>query len=312
MSAQLTRREDNMTERVRVGFAGVGLMGHGMASNILKAGFPLTVMAHRNRQPVDDLVSKGAAEVATAKELAAASVVIVLCLPNSAAVEAVTLGDTGIFAGGAQGLLVVDCTTAQPASTQRVAAVLKEKGIDLIDGPLTMTPKEAAEGTLNVLAGGPAELLEKARPVLDSFTRNIFHIGPLGAGHALKIINNFMSMTMSAMVAEATMTARVAGVDLGKLREVVSAGAVNSGMFQKIMAYAVDGDEKALQFAIANGRKDLGYYADIAAGAGLPSPIGAASLQLFTLACSTGHGEDHVPTLVDLMAEMGGLEESAE
>jgi 3-hydroxyisobutyrate dehydrogenase-like beta-hydroxyacid dehydrogenase len=130
----------------------------------------------------------------------------------------------------------------------------------------------------------------------------------LGSAHALKLINNFMSMTMSAMVAEAAVTARAAGVDLGRLREVVSAGAVNSGMFQKIMAYAVDGDASGLQFAMANARKDVGYYTAMAAEAGLPSPFGTAAHQLFTLACATGHGDEHVPRLVDVMAALGGLE----
>ncbi|WP_028795493.1 NAD(P)-dependent oxidoreductase [Thalassobaculum salexigens] len=296
-----------MTDPVKVGFAGVGLMGRGMAGNILAKGYPLTVLGHRNRAPVEELTALGAAEAATPKELAAASDIVILCMPNSRVVERVCLGADGIIEGAKPGTLVLDTSTAEPASTKRVAAALAEKGIDFIDTPMTMTPKEAMEGTLNVLVGGPDALVEKARPVLECYARNIFHIGPLGAAHSLKLINNFMSMSMSALVAEAATTARAAGVDLGKLREVVSAGAVNSGMFQKIMAYAVDGDASGLQFAMANARKDVGYYNDIAAEAGLPAPFGSAALQLYTLACATGHGEEHVPLLVDVMAELGGL-----
>lgn len=296
-----------MSDRPRVGFAGVGLMGQGMAANILSKGFPLTVLANRNRAPIDALVAKGAAEAASPMDLAKASDIIFLCLPNSRVVEHVALGAGGLIDGAASGTLVVDTSTAEPASTKRVAAALAERGIDMIDAPMTMTPKEAVEGTLNVLVGGPEALVERARPVLACYARNIFHIGPLGAAHALKLINNFMSMSMSALIAEAATTARASGVDLGKLRDVVSAGAVNSGMFQKIMAYAVDGDASGLQFAMSNARKDIGYYTDIAADAGLPSPFGSAALQLYTLACSTGHGEDHVPLLLDVMAELGGL-----
>src|SRR3546814_559199 len=180
----------------------------------------------------------------------------------------------------------------------------------MLDAPLTMTPKEAEAGALNVLVGGEAAVLERLRPAFDAYARNVFHVGALGSAHALKLINNFMSMTISAVAAEAVTTARAAGVDLGKLRAVVSAGAVNSGMFQKIMAYAVDGDASELQFAMANARKDVGYYAAMAAAHGLPSPLGTAALQLFTLACATGHGDEHVPLLVDVMAELGGLERS--
>jgi len=297
-----------MSDRPRIGFAGVGLMGRGMAGNILRKGYPLTVLSHRNREPVEALKAAGAAEADSPKSLAAASEVVILCMPNSQVVEQVCLGADGIVEGAAPGTLVLDASTAEPASTKRVAAALAAKGVDFIDAPMTMTPKEAMEGTLNVLVGGSDALVEKARPVLECYARNIFHIGPLGAAHALKLINNFMSMSMSALVAEAATTARAAGVDLGKLREVVSAGAVNSGMFQKIMAYAVEGDASGLQFAMANARKDIGYYNDIAAGAGLPAPFGSAALQLYTLACATGHGEDHVPLLVDVMAELGGLD----
>ncbi|MEQ8587631.1 MAG: NAD(P)-dependent oxidoreductase [Thalassobaculaceae bacterium] len=297
-----------MTDRAKIGFAGVGLMGRGMAGNILAKGFPLTVLAHRNRAPVEELTAEGAGEAATPRELAAASESIVLCLPNSQVVDRVCLGPNGIVEGAAPGTLVLDASTSEPASTKRVAAALAEKGIDLIDAPMTMTPKEALDGTLNVLVGGPEALVEKARPVLECYARNIFHIGPLGAAHALKLINNFMSMTMSALIAEAATTARASGVDLEKLRDVVSAGAVNSGMFQKIMAYAVDGDPSGLQFSMENARKDVGYYADIAAEAGLPAPFGSAAHQLYTLACATGHGADHVPLLVDVMAELGGLD----
>ncbi|NQW10669.1 MAG: NAD(P)-dependent oxidoreductase [Alphaproteobacteria bacterium] len=296
-----------MSDLPRVGFVGVGLMGRGMAANLMAKGFPLSVLVHRNRAPVEGLLAKGAGEAASPRALAEASDVIILCLPNSRVVEEVALGADGVIEAARPGLVVLDATTAEPAATRRIAAALAARGVDMLDTPMTMTPKEADAGTLNVLVGGDEAVLARVRPVLDAYARNVFHIGPIGAAHALKLINNFMSMTMSALIAEAATTARASGVDLGKLREVVSAGAVNSGMFQKIMAYAVDGDPSGLQFAIANARKDIGYYTDIAAEAGLPSPFGSAALQLYTLACATGHGDKHVPLMVDVMAELGGL-----
>lgn len=299
-----------MADRLRIGFVGVGLMGHGMAKNLLAKGFPVAVLGNRNRAPVEDLKARGAAEEASPRALAEVSDAVILCLPNSAIVESVVFGADGILQAARPGFVLVDSSTAEPGSTQRIGAALAARGADMLDAPLTMTPKEAEAGTLNVLAGGEAAVLERLRPAFDAYARNVFHIGALGSAHALKLINNFMSMTISAVVAEAATTARAAGVDLGKLREVVSAGAVNSGMFQKIMAYAVDGDPSGLQFAMANARKDVGYYANLAAAAGLPSPFGSAALQLYTLACATGHGDQHVPLLVDVMAELGGLERS--
>lgn len=297
-----------MAAQLRIGFVGVGLMGHGMAKNLLEKGFPVAVLGHRNRAPVEDLKARGAAEEESPKALAEASDAVILCLPNSAIVEETVLGPDGILEAARPGFVLVDSSTAEPGSTRRIAEALAAKGADMLDAPLTMTPKEAEDGTLNVLVGGEAAVLERLRPAFDAYARNVFHVGALSSGHALKLINNFMSMTMSAMVAEAAVTARAAGVDLGKLREVVSAGAVNSGMFQKIMAYAVEGDPSGLQFAMANARKDVGYYANLAAAAGLPSPFGSAALQLYTLACSTGHGDQHVPLLVDVLSELGGLE----
>lgn len=297
-----------MAEIRRIGFVGVGLMGHGMARNLIDKGFAVSILGNRNRGPVEDLKARGAAEEASAKALAETTDAVILCLPNSTIVESVVLGPDGILEAARPGFVLVDSSTAEPGSTKKVGAALAARGADMLDAPLTMTPKEAEAGTLNVLVGGEAAVLERMRPAFQAYARNVFHIGGLGAAHSLKLINNFMSMAISGIVAEAATTARASGVDLGKLREVVSAGAVNSGMFQKIMAYAVDGDPSGLQFAMVNARKDVGYYANLAAASGLPSPFGSAALQLYTLACSTGHGDDHVPLLVDVLAELGGLE----
>ena len=300
-----------MAEQLRIGFVGVGLMGHGMAKNLIEKGFAVSILGNRNRAPVEDLKARGAAEEATPRALAETTDAVILCLPNSAIVESVVLGPDGILEAARPGFVLVDSSTADPLSTKRVAAALAAKGADTLDAPLTMTPKEAEAGTLNVLVGGEAAVLDRMRPAFDAYARNVFHIGALGSAHALKLVNNFMSMTISAVTAEAAITARAAGVDLAKLREVVSAGAVNSGMFQKIMAYAVDGDPSGLQFAMANARKDVGYYTGMAAASGLPTPFGSAALQLYTLACSTGHGDEHVQLLVDVLAELGGLNRSA-
>ena len=137
----------------RVGFIGLGFMGHGMAGNILAKGWPLTVMAHRNRAPADDLVARGAAEAANPKEVAAASDVVILCVTGSPEVQAIIQGPDGLAAAGKQ-LVIIDCSTSDPSVTTRLAAELAPLGMTLIDAPLGRTPAEALAGTLDVMVGG--------------------------------------------------------------------------------------------------------------------------------------------------------------
>ena len=198
----------------RVGFIGAGLMGHGMAKNIVEKGFALTVLGHRNRPPVEDLLGRGASEAASPAALARASEVVILCLPSSAEVEHCVLSEAGILAGAHEGLIVIDATTAEPASTERVAAALAAEGVRFADAPLTRSPKDAEAGRLNTLVGADEATFAAVRPVLEAYCENIFHVGPIGSGHKLKLINNFMSQGMAALIAEAATTATKAGVDL--------------------------------------------------------------------------------------------------
>ncbi|MDQ2705745.1 MAG: NAD(P)-dependent oxidoreductase, partial [Pseudomonadota bacterium] len=169
----------------RVGFVGVGLMGHGMAKNIVEKGHPLTIMAHRNREPVEDLKSRGAQEVETLHELASASDVVVLCVTGSPEVEAILTGPGGLASAGRQ-LIVVDCSTSDPSSTVKLAAALAPQGVTLVDAPLSRTPKDAEAGTLDVMAGGDDAAFERVRPVLEKFAGRIVRTGPVGSGHTMK------------------------------------------------------------------------------------------------------------------------------
>src|SRR5829696_6398728 len=174
-----------------VGFIGVGLMGHGMAKNIVEKGFPLTVLAHRNREPVEDLKTRGAKEATTAREVAEASDVVVLCVTGSPQVEAVINGAEGLASAG-KPLLICDSSTSDPSSTIRLATELSAKGITLIDTPLGRTPKDAAEGTLDVMVGGEEAVVERARPILEAFAERVIPTGPTGSGHTMKLLNNFL------------------------------------------------------------------------------------------------------------------------
>ena len=195
----------------RIGFIGLGLMGEGMAANLLRKGWPLTVLAHRKREPIERLVALGAVEARNARALAEASDIVVLCVTGSPQVEEVTMGAEGLASAG-KSLMILDCSTSNPTSTVQLAAELAKRDIVLIDTPLARTPKEAAAGTLDVMAGGDAAAFERARPVLEAFAGRVIHTGPTGSGHTMKLLNNFISLGYSAIYAEALMMGAKAGL----------------------------------------------------------------------------------------------------
>ena len=182
-----------------VGFIGLGLMGHGMAKNIVEKGYPLLVTAHQSRAPVDDLVARGAREVASPRAMAAEADVIVLCVTGSSQVESILRGAEGIAAGAREGLTVIDCSTSDPVSTAALSSELAAKGVALVDAPLSRTPKEAEAGTLDCMVGAAPASFEAVLPILQCFAAKIVHVGPTGAGHTMKLLNNFVSIGYASL-----------------------------------------------------------------------------------------------------------------
>ena len=290
----------------RIGYIGVGLMGHGAAKHILQRGYPLTVMGHRNRAPVDDLVANGAREAATAAEAARQSDVLFLCLPSSVEVEATIYGEHGVLAGASKGLIVVDSTTADPRSTQKIGADLAARGIGMADAPLGRTPKEAEAGKLSTFIGGDADTVRAVRPIIESYAEVIVDAGALGAGHTLKLVNNFISIGTSAVIAEALAAAAKLGVDMKKLNEVVSAGGANSKMFQMMMPWVLEGDASNLKGPLRIAGKDLRFYTRLVESAPAIAFIAQACNQTYQLANIQGHGERFMPVLPGILAELNG------
>jgi 3-hydroxyisobutyrate dehydrogenase-like beta-hydroxyacid dehydrogenase len=290
----------------RIGYIGVGLMGHGAARNILEKGYPLTIMGHRNRAPVDDLVKRGAKEGTSAAALARASDVVFLCLPSSVEVEATVYGPGGVMEGAHGGLILVDSTTADPNSTRRIAADLATQGARMLDAPLGRTPKEAEEGKLSTYVGGDAETVQAVRPVLETYADTIVEVGPLGMGHTLKLINNFISIGTCAIIAEAAATAAKVGVDMRKFYEVISAGGANSKMFQMVMPWVLEGDDSQLKGPLRIAGKDLRFYAKLAEAAPAAAFIAQAVNQTLQLCNVRGHGDRFLPVLPGILAELNG------
>lgn len=290
----------------RIGFIGVGLMGHGAAKNILEKGYALTVMGNRNRQPVDDLVKRGAKEGKSAAEIARGNDILFTCVPSSVEVEALVFGAGGILEGAHPGLIVVDSTTADPNSTRRIGAALKEKGARMADAPLGRSPKEAEAGSLSTYVGGDPDVVAAIKPVQQCFADTIVEVGSLGAGHTLKLINNFMSIGNCAIIAEAATTAAKMGVDMRKFHAVISAGGANSKMFQMVAPWLLEGDDSHLKGPLRIAGKDLRFYNKLAEQAQVASFIGQAVNQWLQLCNARGHGERYLPVLPGILAELNG------
>ncbi|MBE7418276.1 MAG: NAD(P)-dependent oxidoreductase [Ideonella sp.] len=290
----------------RIGFMGAsGLMGHGMAKNLLAKGHALALTVHRNRDRVADLLAAGATEAADGAALAAASEIVLLCVTGSPQVEALMLGERGVLAGANAGAIVVDCSTSEPDSTARLRERAAARGVAFVDAPLARTPVEAEAGRLNVMVGAEPGVLARIEPVLRAFAENVFHVGGPGAGHTVKLLNNFIAQAICTATAEAFAVGQRAGIDLRRLVELVSAGAVNSGLFQA-MAATLQGRLDGLKFELDNARKDVRYYTHLAESLAVPSVVGEAVHQSLTLASALGHGHKFVPSLVEAQEQLSG------
>ena len=292
-------------EKQRIGFVGAGLMGHGAARHLLAAGHPLTVIAHRNRQPIDDLVSRGAEEADSVKTLTEASDIVFLCLPDAPRVAEVMRSKAGVLAGARPGLVVLDMTTSSPSLSQELSDECGKRDVVFMDAPMTRTPMEAEAGRLNLLVGGPADMFDRVRPVVDTFCENAWHIGPTGSANAFKLVNNFLVISNLATVLEAAVAAERFGIDHERLLEVCSQGGADSAILRKLMPYAISGDASAFQAHAATALKDVAYYNDMADAAGLHSVMSKSAQQFFQLACSLGEGQTMVPCLYDTLRNLG-------
>lgn len=291
----------------RVGLIGVGLMGHGIGKNILEKGYPLTVMAHRNRAPVDDLVARGAHEHNNPLAVAKECDLVILCVTGTPQIEQIMYGEYGLMGAVREGLVIADCSTAEPHSTVKIAADVEAKGGHFVDTPMTRTPKEAAAGKLGLMTGGPEEVIARIRPVLECFADTIVHAGGVGSAHQLKLINNFLSIAHAAVAAEAITVAAKAGVDMQALKDIVMAGGAASVMFGRLINVPLADDDSAAQFAIRNARKDLRYYTNMTEQLPVTSFLAETAHQITVMADNMGYGDRFIPRLIDVLMTVNGL-----
>ena len=293
---------NNSFDKPNISFIGLGLMGSAMVECLQNCGYPVTVVAHRNRAPIDAAVERGATEAATLAEAAASADIVMLCVDTSDAVESIMLGENGVIENVKPGTLVIDFGTSIPGSTLKLAGMLEERGASMMDAPLGKTPAQARIGELNIMAAGSDEDFARAQPVLDDLAGNLFHVGPLGTGHKLKLLNNFIGQTYLLAAAQGFALADKIDLPRKVLYDVMASGPLGSGLLEFIKAYAIDGDPDALAFSLANARKDVGYFNRMAQDAGFESIIGKATSATLEQAVNEGFGERHVPESVDFFS----------
>jgi 3-hydroxyisobutyrate dehydrogenase-like beta-hydroxyacid dehydrogenase len=291
----------------RVGFIGVGLMGHGMAKNLVEKGHPVTIMGNRNRAPVDDLVKRGAKEAKSAAEVAKNSDIVFLCVTGSAQVESLIRRADGLKAGAQKGLIIVDCSTSDPNSTIALAAELKAAGIAFCDSPLGGTPAMAEEGKLSAMVGCDPDVWPKLENAIGKWAAKAVRVGVPGDGHKMKLLMNFLSMGYAAIYSEALAVAQKVGISPQTFDSGLRGSRMDCGFYQTFFSYVLDRNREAHKFTISNAHKDMKYLAAMAQSACVANPLGSAVKDYFALAEAAGKAEDFVPMLSDFVAGLNGV-----
>lgn len=290
--------------KLRLGFIGLGLMGAPMAGNLLKAGFPVTVH-NRSREAAEALAPQGATVAASPKDVAGASDIVFLSLPDTPDVESVILGPQGILEGGRKGLIVVDHSTIRPAAARSLAERLQAAGIDFLDAPVSGGDVGAREGTLSIMVGGKANVLEQVRPALLAMGKTITHVGESGAGQVAKACNQIMAAAQMVAMAELLLLAQASGVDPRRVVEAIRGGAAQCWTLDVKPPRLFRG-ERSPGFKASMMHKDLGIILDTARACRTPMPASAVNQQLFLSMLSLGMGDLDNSAVIGVLEKMAG------
>ncbi|MGQ9612287.1 MAG: NAD(P)-dependent oxidoreductase [Chloroflexus sp.] len=290
----------------RIGFIGLGIMGRGMAANILRAGFSLTVW---NRTPgrADELVAAGAQVATSPADLAARSDIVISCVSDTPDVEAVLFGPQGVIEGARAGMLVIDMSTISPQGAQQFAARLHDHGIGFLDAPVSGGSEGAARGTLSIMVGGPAPLVERALPVFQAMGKTITHVGDHGAGQTVKLVNQILVVGTMLAISEALVFAQASGVDLEKTLAAVSGGAAGSWMLSNRGPQVIRRDWRP-GFTIDLQQKDLRLVLAAADAVGAPMLATSTVFHLYRTLQQAGLGQEGNHALIKAIERLAGIE----
>lgn len=285
----------------QVAFFGVGLMGEPMVNHLLGAGHEVVVVAHRSREAIERVVSRGAVEAKTAAEAIRRAEITITMLPTADDVEATLFGGAGAPLVGA-GHTVIDMGTSFPPQTRRLAARVAASGGRFLDAPVTGGPRGAHEGALTIMVGGEASTLADVRPVLEAMSAHIYHFGPVGAGHTAKLIQNMIGIIASAGIAEGFTFAAAAGLDVEQLFQMLSSSTSNSPALQGMVPKVFAGEFERVNFRLDLAYKDIRQATALAREMTVPLPVANGAVELMQLARAFGYGSQ------DSTAMIRGLE----
>ncbi len=291
---------------MKAAFIGLGTMGGPMALNLLKAGHDLKVH-NRNRQKEEPLAEQGAQRAATPAEAASGAEVIITCLSDTPDVESIILGAQGVIDGAGPGAIVVDMSTISPAATRRIAGALSEKGVKMLDAPISGGSEGAQKGPLAIMVGGEAEDMERVLPVFKAMGTSITHVGPIGAGQVTKAINQVILAGYYYGAAEGITLGLKAGLDMEKVIEAISGGACNSWVLTYRSANMIK-NEYPLGFRVTLHHKDLRIALESARELGVTLPIAGFVEQIENGLISKGYGDEDISAVARSVRELSGLE----
>ncbi len=290
---------------VNIGFIGMGTMGAPMAGRLIEAGNDLTIH-NRTRAREEALAERGAARASSPKEAAAGADLVITMVSDTPDVEAVILGPDGTIHGMKEGAVLVDMSTISPTATREIARALEAKGVDMLDAPVSGGSEGASNGTLSIMVGGKAGVLESLRPVLGVLGNTITHVGPIGSGQVTKAINQVIIAGTYAAVAEGVALGLAAGLDIDAAHQAVSGGAAGSWVLTNRAANMI-ADHYPLGFRTRLHRKDLGIALETARELGVALPVAAFVEQIETGLMKRGHGEEDVSNIARFFREQAGL-----
>jgi 3-hydroxyisobutyrate dehydrogenase-like beta-hydroxyacid dehydrogenase len=291
---------------MRVGFIGLGIMGSRMAANLRRAGHDLTVY-NRTRATAEAWAAEhGAAVAATPAEAGAAADVVITMVVDGDQVSEVLLGSRGVAEGAAPGTLCVDMSTIAPSQTRAIGSALAERGLSLLDAPVTGSAPRAEDGTLTIMAGGEPEDFERAQPLLEAMGELVLHVGPLGQGEMLKLVNNAVAAANAATLAQALVVAKATGVDLKALVAVMGAGSGGSTMLTLKAGPMLEHDYTTL-FKLEHMLKDVRLCLEEGQTAGVPFPVAAATREALNAAMGRGHGDDDFAAVLEAFEGLAGV-----
>ncbi len=289
-----------------IGFIGLGIMGRGMARNLLNAGFPLNVW-NRTASRMDPLIESGAKGMKNPSELAANSDIIIVCVSDTPDVEAVILGDNGAIHGLREDSLLIDMSTISPHTTREIAARLAEKDVHMLDAPISGGSEGAQSGTLSIMIGGDETQVTRAMPAFEAMGKAITHVGSIGAGQMVKLVNQILVVVTMLGVGEALLFAEAGGLDLQKTLAAVTQGAAGSWMLSNRGPQVINRDWRP-GFTIDLQQKDLRLALEAADQLGIPLLGTGTVFQLYRTLQKQGLGEEGNHALAKALENLAGME----